>query len=762
MRLTTELNSDKQQILIIDKHSSLILSHLKEQIKKYDNDVYISPRLPQNISKFDMYFIINENKILDRLVQNAKKKIIFIFINQKKSAAHLNENVSDLKLKNVKIISLENLYEPTPEDIEKILWFSFSRSEENFLTIHSFKIKKKPTVNEDPKKNLFSFSTLEMWFKPKKLITFFIILIIVLHFLFIPPLLISTYFHYLAVKSISKLDIDKTLTFTDYAGKSLSISKKLYSLSRPTFLVLGIVIFPDNIVQINEKTNITLQKALHLYKESSALTTLFLKKDKTQQDKDFFSLHMNSIKNDIDDLDENLSVIYQKLPIWNNQLKNTKESIKQTLNMIDNVQRVFPYVENILGKDSEKKYLLLFANNMEIRPGGGFIGSFGVITFKDFSIKDFKVYDVYDADGQLVAHIEPPAPIKKYLEQPHWFLRDSAFSPDFSDNYKQALFFLDKEMHFSNFDGGMIVTTTAIQNILSSMRNLYIPDFNEMVNKDNFYLKAQMYAEKDFFPGSTQKKRFLASVANQMLINIQDASLQDTLKMVKKSLDEKQMALYFEDQKIQSLMDSLYWSGRTIAPNCAARSDNCVVDYIFPVDANLGVNKANFFISRSISLDIKINSEGTITNQLTIKLKNDSANDAFPGGTYKNYIQIYLPKNIVLKNITKNDVLVEGYDEKDDIYKTIGFYLEVKPQATAVINLRYQLKNTLSTGQGAYQLIVQKQMGSSNSDINLQITLPKNIYIINQNFSPLVKNNTITYNTTLTADKIFFVDLIKE
>lgn len=756
MRLTTDLHSTKQQILIIDKSSSLILSYLKEQIKKYDNDIYVSPRLPQNISKFDMYFIINENKILARLIQNANKKIVFIFINQKKSAAHLNKTVSDLKLKNVKIISLENLYEPTFEDIEKILWFSFSRSEENFLTIHSFKIKKRSVINEDPKKDLLS------WFRPKKLITFFIILIIALHFLFIPPLLISTYLHYLAVKSISKLDIDKTLTLTDYAGKSLFISKKLYSLSRPTFLVLGIVIFPDNVVQINEKTNNTLQKALHLYKESSALTTLFLKKDKTQQEKNFFSYRLNSVKNDIDDLDENLSIIYQKLPTWNGQLKSTKESLRQTLNMIDNIQRVFPYMENILGKDSEKKYLLLFTNNMEIRPGGGFIGSFGIITFKDFSIKDFKVYDVYDADGQLVAHIEPPAPIKKYLEQPHWFLRDSAFSPDFSDNYKQALFFLDKEMHFSNFDGGIMITTTAIQNILSSMKNLYVPDFNEMVNKDNFYLKAQMYAEKDFFPGSIQKKRFLASVANQMLINIQDASPQNMLKMVKKSLDEKQMAIYFEDQKIQSLMDSLYWSGRTIAPNCAARSNNCVIDYVFPVDANLGVNKANFFISRSISLDIKINSEGVITNQLTIKLKNDSANDAFPGGTYKNYVQIYLPKDIALKNITKNDVLVEGYDEKDDIYKTIGFYLEVKPQATATINLRYQLKNTLSTGQGAYQLIVQKQIGSSNSDMNLQITLPKNIYIINQNFSPLVKDNAIIYNTTLTADKIFFVDLIKE
>ncbi len=36
---------------------------------------------------------------------------------------------------------------------------------------------------------------------------------------------------------------------------------------------------------------------------------------------------------------------------------------------------------SILGKDGRKTYLVLFQNNMELRPTGGFIGSFGLFTF---------------------------------------------------------------------------------------------------------------------------------------------------------------------------------------------------------------------------------------------------------------------------------------------------------------------------------------------------------------------------------------------
>ncbi|MEX1052570.1 MAG: hypothetical protein WEC80_01860, partial [Patescibacteria group bacterium] len=332
---------------------------------------------------------------------------------------------------------------------------------------------------------------------------------------------------------------------------------------------------------------------------------------------------------------------------------------------------------------------------------------------------------------------------------------------DFYENYNQAKEFLNLELGLSDFSGGFLITTTAIQNILEAMNEIYIPDFDETINKDNFYIKTQLYSEESFFPGSTQKKSFLASLTRQLFIELENASFPKLLTALNKSLDEKQISLIFEDENIQGTYDSQYWSGKKISPTCYADLENCTVDYIFPYDANLGVNKANFFINRHLSLKININNEGTIVNELTMLINNESQSAIFPGGTYKNYMQIDLPRRAIIRNLTRNGVLIENFDEKVDDTKTIGFLTEIPPQKSIEIKLVYALQNAVTNGEGTYQLIFQKQIGSKNSDLSIEIKIPNNVTVQDQNFNPVVKDDTILYNTTLTGDKIFILKLRK-
>ena len=519
---------------------------------------------------------------------------------------------------------------------------------------------------------------------------------------------------------------------------------------------------PDDIITINEKAD-EIIGGYHLVAQNSVeIIKLFFKKDKNPEEKDTLRLRISTLQGEIESLEKNCSLLNQKIPTTIPSLQKVKKELGFATEMLSVVKKLVPRMDFFMAKDTTRKFLLLFANNMELRPGGGFIGSFGVLTVHDYTFEDIRVYDVYDADGQLKAHIDPPEPIRLYLNQPHWFLRDSAFSPDFIENYSQAKFFLDREMNMGDFSGAFLITTTAIENILGAFDSVYIPDFNEHVTQKNFYLKAQIYSEKNFFPGSIQKKSFLSSLTRQLFIRLEDVSPKNLMQEFKKSLDEKQMVLYVDDPTVQNILDSLYWSGTVIKPQCTAKIDNCVVDFLFPTDANLGVNKANFFVKRQVSLKITIDQDGTVHHSLSILFKNESAGDVFPGGTYKNYLQILLPKNTYLKTITKNDVLIENVDEKNEEVKTVGFYFEILPQNKTEIKVDYTLEETLKKGKGVYQLIVQKQIGSSNNDFAFQLHLPQNIFIVNQNFSPLVKNNNIIYNTNLTADKIFFVELLKE
>ena len=454
-------------------------------------------------------------------------------------------------------------------------------------------------------------------------------------------------------------------------------------------------------------------------------------------------------------------VINQKLDLSFSFIKKIKTNLLEASDSLDKVRKLLVYFESILSQTDQKKYLVFFVNNMELRPGGGFIGSFAIVTIKDYEIQDIKVEDVYDADGQLTAHIDPPKPIEQYLNIPHWFLRDSNFSPDFVENYKKGLFFLEKELGITDFSGGILLTTTAVENILAAFDNLYLPDFKENINSKNFYLKTQFYSEKNFFPGSIQKKVFLSSVVQQILLNLDGISTEQFFLNLKKSLDEKQVVVYLDDSTAQTLFDTSFWSGRVIEPRCLS-GYSCLRDYLFPYDANVGANKANFFINRYLYLKTTIDSQGKINHLLSIKYQNSSPSEIFPTGTYRNYFQLLLPKNSLVKQVTKDGVLVKDIDQKNDLFKLIGFFFEVPPKRSVEIKIDYQLEDKIEKNRKIYQLVFQKQIGANNSDLVLDFSLNKNISLVNQNFSPLVKDNQILYNTSLSTDKIFFMELLTD
>jgi len=178
------------------------------------------------------------------------------------------------------------------------------------------------------------------------------------------------------------------------------------------------------------------------------------------------------------------------------------------------------------------------------------------------------------------------------------------------------------------------VTTTAIKHLLESIESLYIPDYKETITAENFYLKAQLYAEEDFFPGSQEKKRFLASVTNHLLLKLPSHLSPRLMQSIFDGQDQKQIAIAMKDQTIQSFIEQKYWAGRILENTCAVpETIPCVADYLFSVDANVGVNKANFFIEKPTSLHVHISPDGEVTNTVTIAYKNNSFQGVFPGGT---------------------------------------------------------------------------------------------------------------------------------
>lgn len=752
MEFRTETVNISSSVLIVSRKPHDFLDHLKKNLKRYGADVFLSPHAPISLERFDYCFFINPEAEKVKSLFHSRKKIIVIFVKRKTLSS-----VSIPSQSAIKVIQISG-DDIRQEVIDRILWFAFSRSKERFLTLNApNKVQsKKPVPSQTPADFLRSLNI-------KKVVFFLVIFFGLAHLIFFIPLFASSFMFYKSASGLKDENEDLTNSYLTKASSLEKIAERLYAPVRPTFLLFSLALGPDRILELNQHVKKIIITSISLKHDGRQVIKLFLDPSENEGRQREFQDRLTAVERNLALLENEVVTLSRKIPDYFPQLSQAKKDLTITSDTITKTKIILPALRSLLTEKKPKKYLLLFANNMELRPGGGFIGSFGILTVQNASLKNLSIYDVYDADGQLKAHIDPPEAIKDYLGQPHFFLRDSAFYPDFYQTYSKTLFFLDKEMGLNDFDGGALITTTAIENLLEAFGDVYLSDYKEVVNRKNFYLKAQLHSERNFFPGSTQKKSFLSSLTKHLMVYTDRMSVKKLLTALKKSFDEKQIVLYLEQPKIQDIINTNFWSGRMIDPKCRAKTENCVADYLYPLDANLGVNKANFFVSRSYNAKITFTKEGIIRHTLKILFSNDSPAAVFPGGAYKNYYQLILPSSVKLKTISKNGVLIEDYAvNTSSSYTTVGFLFEVPPKGKAEVKIVYDAGELFKKGRGIYQLIVQKQIGSNNNDFDLQFELPSGMYILNQNFSPLVKENGIYYNTVLSADKIFFIELIRE
>lgn len=741
MKLKTEIIEDKQKILVISRKYYPLIDDLKHLFKKFNVDYFYSPFLPKKVDDFDYLFFINDSP-KEEIFHLKNKKITFLYL-KKKAPEFLK------KKKNIKIIETTN-DKINKENIDRILWFVFSLSQENYLKIYQLE-KQKKTFSFNKKIPNFLLT-------PKKIFLTFFFFLIFFHLLFFPFILFSYFYLYRSYLDFKKNDFLNLEKNFFWAKRYSRIGLNLYDLPQKNFRLLGISYYPDKLVDVNDSLVSVFEKLLKIIDLTKKTQNLVFLKNKDEYQKENLKIYFFKLKENLQEI-ENLSIlISQKIDLPIKKIKEKQNELLEFVDLLKKGEDFLAYLEKIIFQEKKTKFLLFFSNNMELRPGGGFLGSLAVLEMGNYQVDDLKVYDVYDIDGQLTFHIDPPKPLAKYLNLPHLFLRDSNFTPDFTENYQKALFFMEKSMKMTDFNGGILLTTTAVQNILEAFGDIYLPDFKKNINAKNFYLTTQTQVEKDFFPGSIQKKSFLSSVLRNLIINFDKVDLNKLIFALKKSLDEKQMVIVVDDEKMMSVLTKYFWSGKIIAPKCLLATD-CLSDYLFPYDFNVGANKANFFINKSFYLKTNINFQGEINHLLTITYQNNAlSNEMFPAGIYRNYLQVLLPVDVEIKSISKDDVLIDEYDQKDDVYKNIGFFFEVKPKEKTEIKIQYKLKERLTKKQQIYQLIFQKQIGDQNNDLILDFQIAQNYSLINHNFSPLVKEGKIVYNTNLLTDKIFFIE----
>ncbi|MBI1982226.1 MAG: DUF4012 domain-containing protein [Candidatus Levybacteria bacterium] len=445
--------------------------------------------------------------------------------------------------------------------------------------------------------------------------------------------------------------------------------------------------------------------------------------------------------------------------------------VPSSLSLLTNIADVLPA---IFGFESPKTYLVLFQNNMELRPGGGFIGSYGILKVDKGKVQSFNIYDVYDADGQLKGHVEPPFPIRRFLPSVHWYLRDSNFSPDFAKSASSSAFFFKEEVN-EIADGVIGVDVAFVKGILKTIGPVDVPDYEEKVEFNNLYSLAQSYAQKDFFPGSTQKKDFLRSLFNAInedVLEKKDISYLSLVEEIAQSVKQKHLLFAYADKNIQNVftvnrLSSSLWDDREEGPPV-------VNDFLGISEANLGVNKANYFVKRKINQETTLGKEGTISGKLTLSYQNQASSSA---GDYKNYLRIILPFGAKLSSIlideteqalvkAVTDPLVyekAGFvppnglevEETEEQGKSIfGFLVAIPAQSSKTVEIVYVLPPKPLPDVFSYSLWVFKQPGTEDDPYSFSLSYPEGF--------KLLKGAPLRGAKNLAEDINFKIDLLSK
>lgn len=408
-------------------------------------------------------------------------------------------------------------------------------------------------------------------------------------------------------------------------------------------------------------------------------------------------------------------------------------------------EQVLEVLPSVLGDGGSKTYLLMFQNNNELRPTGGFMGSYGVVTAQAGKIVEFRIDDIYNPDGQLKSDIDSPTAIKKSLGLNKLPLRDANWSPDVPTS-AEMVSKLYTQATGVDVDGVVFVTARALEPLLEALGPIHLANFNETVDADNFDQLAQKHSNVGFTPGSTGKRDFLGVLAEAIMARIEqggNGELFHVGQALSQSLNSKEVQLYFEDPAVTALADQYDWSGRM---------KDTSGDYLRVVDANLGVNKSNFYITRSTDYAINVDRYSRLEGVITITWKHSGTSGTWPGGDYKSYVRVYAPAGASLLDATDFDS--DNLDSAEEQGKKVyGGYVTVPYDSEKTVTLRYKLPKRLGLleSNGEYSLLWQKQSGLGDEAISVSFNAPSFIDVEQVDGGAIDDNGRVRWDSESTV-----------
>lgn len=382
-------------------------------------------------------------------------------------------------------------------------------------------------------------------------------------------------------------------------------------------------------------------------------------------------------------------------------------------------------VPALLGMESPRTLLILFLNNTEIRPGGGFIGSFGVATVDHGAVTSLYTDGTENLDRAALTQtpIDPPQPIKDHLIS-RWFFRDSNWSPDFVESAQNALKFYAAENgpQASSIQTVVGVTPEVLETIMKYTGP--VTARGKVYTAENITDLLEQTVEVDFHEQGipkTERKAIIGEIAAEVTSRAKHISpLQwpSLLADMQELIAEHHVIIYDKDPAVQKNLDELGWSGRI---------QSGAPDSVMFVDANLASLKTDRVMERKMRYDIFKTSGGEWHGRITTTYRNTGSFD-WRTTRYNTYTRWYLPAGTKFISGTGSQLDFKHPDQPAPWDVTtagdktvIGSFFVIEPGAEKSVTIDVALAPQVVSAirKGEYGLRVQKQLGTQGFELTV-------------------------------------------
>ncbi|MBI4435724.1 DUF4012 domain-containing protein [Candidatus Uhrbacteria bacterium] len=415
---------------------------------------------------------------------------------------------------------------------------------------------------------------------------------------------------------------------------------------------------------------------------------------------------------------------------------------QEPLELLSIAARLLP---GFAGLEEPSSILVLFMNNNELRPGGGFIGSYGVLEMAGGDIAHLETADVYVLDRAAESEIirTAPEPLNRYNAATKWFFRDSNWSPDFAVSSGQAIELFLEEVGFLP-EGSLVPAVDHVDHLIG-FTPTYASDLlaitgpitvgGQTFTSENVadLLEYQVqYGYALTGVPEAQRKEILADLINEMktrLYSLPSAQWPAVLAATQKALREKQLMLYSTDESIQDVLTKVRWAGSV---------ESATADTLMVVDANLASLKSDSAIERGVTYEVYQNASDQWVGRVSIRYVHNGVFD-WKTTRYRTYTRVYLPTGTEFLNVegswlndkTQNPTRNEGpVDIAEELgLVSFGTFTSVEPGEEHTLIFEFALAPQVGEAieSDAYTLTVMKQAGAQNNALTLDLDFCKNV-----------------------------------